>query len=335
MIILAREARGWNQNELAEKINMSPANLSKIERGDIRISEGMLEVIAEETGYPAHFFQQDGTIIPENLIYRKRQTVAQKLMMPIHAQLNIIRRHVQCLTRTLEVPVPLLPLFTVTETQSPERIAAKVRHAWNIVTPVIDNLITVVEEHGIAVVSLDFCTERVDSRSIVTDDGYPIIFLNNKLSGDRLRFSLAYELGQLVMHTATQVPPDRDISSEANAFAAGFLMPAAAIKKEFQGGLSISLLGALKKKWKVSMISLLYRADDLGFVTPNQKRYLLQQFNSLNIRRREPIELDLPIETPRLVKCWIKDYRSKTGLSAVETAAVLCLHVNEFLELYS
>ena len=42
------------------------------------------------------------------------------------------------------------------------------------------------------------------------------------------------------------------------------------------------------------MIALLYRADDLGFVTANQKRYLLQQFNKLKIRRREPQELDVP-----------------------------------------
>jgi Zn-dependent peptidase ImmA (M78 family)/transcriptional regulator with XRE-family HTH domain len=335
MIVLAREARGLNQNELAEKIHMSPTNLSKIERGDVRISEEVLEAIAEETGYPPHFFQQSGGIIPENLIYRKRQSVAQRLITPIHAQVNIIRRHVQFLTRALPIDLPALPSWPVTDVCPPEKLALKLRQAWGIKEPFLPNLTHVVEQQGIVIISFDFGTERIDSRSMVTEDGYPIIFLNNKLLGDRLRFSLAYELGGLIMHTFNHVPPHRDIASEANAFAASLLMPAKEITKDFDKGLTITLLGELKKKWKVSMISLLYRADDLGYLTPNQKRYLLQQFNSLNIRRREPVELDIPIEEPELMRRWMRDYRYKTGLGAVEMAAVLCLNVDEFLELYS
>lgn len=335
MIVLAREARGLAQNELAEKISMSATNLSKIERGDVRISAGVLAAIANETGFPPHFFHQNGTIVPENLIYRKRQIVAQRLMMPIHAQVNIIRRHVQFLTRALDVTVPALLALPVTSVCSPDKIAIRLRQTWKMNTPVIENLTSALEQQGIALISFDFGTERVDSRSMVTDDGYPVIFLNNKLSGDRLRFSLAYELGQLVMHTFAHVPPHRDISSEANAFAAELLMPARSIKKDFENGISVPLLGTLKKKWRASMISLLYRADDLGFVTPNQKRYLLQQFNCLHIRRREPVELDIPLEEPTLVKHWINSYRANMGLGPVEMAALLCLHVDEFLELYS
>ena len=83
------------------------------------------------------------------------------------------------------------------------------------------------------------------------------------------------------------------------------------------------------------MISLLYRSDDLGFITPNQKRYLVQQFNQLKIRRREPIDLDRPEEQPRLIKKWIADYRAKTKLGVAEMAAVLCLNVDDFLKAYS
>jgi Zn-dependent peptidase ImmA (M78 family)/DNA-binding Xre family transcriptional regulator len=335
MIILAREARGLAQNELAEKIKMSPANLSKIERGDIGISANILEAIAEETSFPPHFFTQPGSILPENLSYRKRQSVAQKLIAPINAQANIIRKHIQFLTRALNLSPPQLPVISVTETQTPEKIAARVRQKWNIELPVIDNLTRLFESHGIAIVPFDFGTERVDSRSMLTDDKYPVIFLNKALLGDKLRFSLAYELGQLIMHTFTSVPFDRDIPGEANAFAAAFLMPPKEIRKDFENGINIPLLGELKKKWKVSMISLLYRADDLGFLTPNQRRYLLQQFNTLGIRRREPVELDISIEQPNLAKRWISGYCSKTKLGTREMAAILCLNTDEYMEIYS
>ena len=83
------------------------------------------------------------------------------------------------------------------------------------------------------------------------------------------------------------------------------------------------------------MIALLYRADDLGLLSPNQKRYLIQQFNQLQIRKREPMELDVAKEEPRLIKRWIADFRSKTTIGIVDMAALLFLNVDEFLELYS
>ncbi len=223
----------------------------------------------------------------------------------------------------------------VTEKQTPQKIASKLRQLWKIETPVIGDLTRLIEDKGIVISTFPFGTDRVDSRSILTDDKFPIIFFNNSLLGDRQRFSLAYELGQLIMHTFNIVPIDRDVSHEANAFAAEFLMPAKDIKEDFKKGISIPLLGELKRKWKVSMIALLYRADDLGLVTPNQKRYLVQQFNQLKIRRREPMELNIPKEQPKLMKRWIAEYRSKTKLGVVEMAAILFLKVDEFMELYS
>lgn len=332
MIVLAREARGLAQNELAERIGMSATNLSKIERGDVGISDEVLEAVATHTGYPPHFFLQEGAPVPENLAYRKRQVVAQKLLTPIAARANILRQHVQFLTRALLVKTPKLPAMGDTTL---EKAAARLRKLWGIDTPVIPNLTRIVEEQGIAVLSFDFGTERVDSRSMLTDDGHPIIFLNKTLLGDRLRFSLAYELGQLVLHTFSPVDAGRDVASEANAFAAALLLPEKEVRKDLEGGITVPLLAELKKKWKVSMIALLYRADDLGLLTPNQKRYLLQQFNTAGIRRREPVELDVAVEEPRLVKRWIAQYRSRTGLGTVEIAAVLHLNVDEYLEIYS
>jgi len=334
MIVLAREARGLTQAELAELIGMSPTNLSKIERSDIGINDELLETIAEKTDYPVHFFRQSGEIMPENLNYRKREVVSQKLITPIHAKVNIIRKHLHFLTMALDIAAPNIPVMEVTEKQSPQKIATKLRQLWKIETPVIEDLTRVIEDNGIVINSFSFGTDRVDSRSILTDDKFPIIFFNSSLLGDRQRFSLAYELGQLIMHTFNIVPIDRDVSHEANAFAAEFLMPAKDIKEDFKSGISIPLLGELKRKWKVSMIALLYRADDLGLITPNQKRYLVQQFNQLKIRRREPMELDIPKEQPKLMKRWIAEYRTKTKLGVVEMAALLFLKVDEFMELY-
>lgn len=334
MIILAREARGLNQHELADHIGMSATNLSKIERGDIGISNETLEAISETTSFPKHFFLQPGEIVPEYLSYRKRKVVAQKLIAPVNAYANIAKRHIESLKAGLQIDCPSLPAFKVTDGQTPSDIAIKVRKLWNLPEGPIDNLTALLEKQCIVILKRDFGTERIDSRSIATDDEHPIIYINNTLLGDRLRYTLAYELAQLIMHRFADLPMDRDLSHEANAFASEFLMPRKDILKDFPHSISIPLLAQLKKKWKVSMIALLYRADDLGLITPNQKRYLLQQFNQLQIRRREPLELDIPVEQPTLVKRWIAEYRAKAGLGMVEMSALLCLNVDEFMELY-
>lgn len=83
------------------------------------------------------------------------------------------------------------------------------------------------------------------------------------------------------------------------------------------------------------MQSILYRANDLGFITDNQKRYLLEQFNVLNIRRREQAELDVPKENPKLLRNLITEYRSKLKLSVKDIAALFHLEQDEFLQKYS
>lgn len=334
MIVLARESRGMNQKELAEKISISVSNISKMENSALTITPPVLEEIADATNYPTEFFYQKTDIIPDNLGYRRRQVVSQKILVPINAQINIIRQHVQFLTRELKVPVPKLPIIDVSGDVTPQMAAKQVRKSWKIKEVVIANLTQLLESHKVAISTFDFNTARVDSRSILTEDNYPLIVHNRNHLGDRQRFTLAHELGHFVMHTFTDLSADRDITHEANLFAAELLMPEAQIRKDFKELLTITRLAELKKKWNVSMISILYRADDLGFLSPNQKHYLIRQFNALNIRRREPVELDVLIEKPKLIRQLISEYKTSRKMKTTQMAATLHLTTDEFVQVY-
>jgi Zn-dependent peptidase ImmA (M78 family)/DNA-binding XRE family transcriptional regulator len=335
MIVLAREAKGLTQIELAEKIGMSNTNVSKMEKGEINVSEETISAIAAATNFPVSFFKQETEIYPEYLAYRRRDNVAQKLITPINAKVNILKFNVQCLIKELKIENPAIPQYEVSEADSPATIAQKVRKAWKINAPVIEHFIPLLEQKGIAIISFDFETERVDSRCIKTENNYPVIIFNRSLLGDRQRFSLAYQLGHIIMHTFYDVDWERDITHEANLFASEFLMPEKDIRKDFESGISFVQLAQLKKKWKVSMISILYRADDLGYLTANQKKYLLQQFNEQKMRRREPKELDVAVEKPTLVRKWIYEIKAKKKLDVKEMALMLNLNIDEFIEFYS
>jgi Zn-dependent peptidase ImmA (M78 family)/DNA-binding XRE family transcriptional regulator len=335
MITLAREARSLTQLDLGGKLQLHKANISRLENGETNTSEETLLAISNITNYPPQFFFQKGEILPANLSYRKREHVAAKIINPIDAQINIITRHTQFITQVMNVTPLTLPIYEVTENRTPADIALLVRKKWNIKEAVIQNLIRLLENNGIIINSFQFNTDRVDSRCMITEDKIPIIFLNKSLLGDRQRFSLAFELGHLIMHTFCNVPHQRDINHEANLFAAAFLMPAKEIINDFKQDITLPLLGELKTKWKVSMIALLYRADDLGFLTPNQKRYIVQQFNQQNIRKREPQQLDITAEKPERMRQLLSNYITKTKFTISQMCTLLSTEQDDYIAYYS
>jgi len=335
MVVLARESRGMSQKELAEKLNTSPGFICKVETDNKSLPEETLEKMSKLLKYPIEFFYQESeAFLPMSLNYRKRDHVSAKVIVPLEAHLNLYRLNIEMLSQKLKFPTINIPDLDLKKLGSEEQVAKQLRKFWKMPKGQIKNLTELLEANGIIIISFDFGTERVDSRTILTKDKQPIIVVNKLHHADRQRFSLAYELGHLVMHTQTLPSHERDISHEANMFAAGFLLPESEIKKDFEKGITIALLGELKRKWKVSMQSLLFRSADLGFLTENQKKYLLAQFNQLHIRRREPPELDFPIEKPKLMRDLITKYKNAHKYSAKELASSLHLEVEEFMSKY-
>ncbi len=334
MLTLAREARGYSQADLAEKSGVSRSNISRFEQDSIQMSSDLLNKIMGVLKFQDSLFYADTDILPPAL-YRRRDTVPAKTMMQIDANINLYQMNIARLLNAMKKEAVSIPSLPISETGSPEAAATKLRKLWKLSKGTIENLTQVLEEQGILTIVIDFGTERVDSRSILIEDKFPVIFYNKKLLGDRLRFTLAYELGHIVMHTRTSLNTFTDLSKETNSFAAEFLMPKDDILKDLNENLDLDLLARLKGKWKASMHAILYRAVDLQVITENQKRYLINQFNALKIRRREPKELDLVIEKGRLLRDLITTYRTKQKMNMKEIAEFFHLFEDEFLERYN
>lgn len=334
MLMLAREARGLTQMELADKAGINRSNISRFEQEFIGFSEEVMADLIKALEFPETFFLQEAEILPPAL-YRRRDVVPAKVLTQIDANVNIYRLNICKLIEAMKTEAPKLPALSIAALGSPAEVAVKLRKLWKMPKGEVVNLIQTLEEQGIITLSMDFKTDRVDSRSFLIEGKYPVICFNKSLLGDRLRFSLAYELGHLVMHTRQDIPSMEEVGHEANLFAAEFLMPEKDIKDSFKEGVNLDVLARLKKQWKVSMQALLYRASDLGLLNDNQKRYIIGQFNALKIRRREPIELDVKIEKGQLLRDMITKYRTKQKMSIKQMAEFFCLQPEEFLIKYS
>lgn len=335
MIAVARESRGFSQLELAEKLGISTSHMSRFEQDFIEVSEQHLKELSSVLNYPVEFFYQEGENLPPALALRKRNKVAQKVLQPVEAQVNIYRLNIEKLLKAMSQTDFDLPILDIEKLGSPAEAARKLRKLWKVEKGTIQNLTKVLEDNGLYVINFDFNTERVDGMSIMANNQIPVVFSNKRSLGDRQRFTLAYELGHLVMHLQTNPSFSRDLSHEANEFAAEFLMPEKDIKGDFKDGVTLNILADLKRKWKVSMQALLYRSNDIGIITDNQKRYLVNQFNSLNIRRREPPELDVPREQAMKLRDTITHYKTKQRLNVKQLALFFNSNEEEFLSKYS
>lgn len=333
MFILAREARGYSQADLAEISGVSRQSISRFELDDLQLSEGFIKNIIDALTFADSLYQNQAEVLPPAM-YRRRDHVPAKLLAKVDALINVYGFGIGRLLNAIQFDKLVVPSFPVSATEAAEKSALLTRRVWNIESGVITNLTSVLEANGFITLPVDFGTERIDSRSILIDDKYPVIFYNKKLLGDRLRFTLAHELGHIIMHTRN--PLTRwDDSHEANVFAAEFLMPKQEILKDLDNELDVEKLAVLKSKWLVSMHALLYRAEDLKVINENQKRYMINRFNQLQIRRREPKELDIAIERGQLLRDLITKYRSKQKMNVKQIADFFYMKEDEFLATFS
>ncbi|MFL5763872.1 MAG: helix-turn-helix domain-containing protein [Bacteroidia bacterium] len=334
MITIARESRGYTHLELSEIIQISKSTAWRLEQDNPAATEETLSKLSNTLHYPVSFFFQQGEVLPMSLSYRRSDVVSAKLLSQIEANINIYRLNLEQLLSAMQWKETDLPVLDVSKYGSPQECAKQLRKLWKIEKGAINNVSEILEKNKILLIKSDFGTELVDGRFVMASKKFPVIVTNKSMLGDRQRFTLAYQIGMLVMHLHTSPAFNRDLSHEANLFAAELLMPAKDITGDLQE-LGLPKLAELKKKWKVSMQALVYRANDLEIISDNNKRYLLQQFNQQNIRRREPPELDIPTEQYKLVRDLMTQYRTKQKLSVAKMADFLHLEQEDFLQRYN
>src|SRR5690606_9960743 len=133
------------------------------------------------------------------------------------------------------------------------------------------------------------------------DKGVPVIIMNRNFSNDRKRFTIAHELGHLLMHNENYFPISsyREKEKEANDFASEFLMPENEIKKSLWS-LKMSDLGDLKRYWLTSMSSIIRRAKDLDCIDQNRYKFFMIEMSRNGFNKREPI--DVYIDKPTCFK---------------------------------
>jgi Zn-dependent peptidase ImmA (M78 family)/transcriptional regulator with XRE-family HTH domain len=324
MLKLARDVKEMTQAELAAATNLTQAFISKLEHGLIsQPGDDALQQISKSLGFPsAFFFQRDRAVGFPHFHYRKRAKLAAKPLARIGAVINIRRMHIAKLIRSYELPVEKpIPQVDLDETGlTPETVAQHMRAYWMLPRGPVANLVELIEAAGGIVITARFGTNLLDGLSFRTEGLPPLFFMNRDVPGDRFRFSLAHELGHMVMHTLPD--DDEKQEKEAHRFAASFLMPAVEIKPYLVSP-KLSTLGRVKAYWKVSIKALIKRAHDLDLITPSQYKSLSIHYNKA-FKGSEPVGID--VEQPRRLQQMVSYHQTSLGYSLEDLAKLLALN---------
>lgn len=335
MVVLAREYRNLTQEELARQIKVTQGTISKIE-GNIapELSEQMIGRIAAALRFPVEFFHQPGERLgfgSSSFYYRKKVVMTAADRKRISGVVNLLRLAIKRLLNSVELePSRKLPFFRLDDFgDSPEHIARAVRSAWNLPEGPLKNVTALVESAGVIVVPCDFGSRAMDATSLLLTDMPPMIFISKTIPGDRWRFTLAHELGHLVMHDL----PRETMEEEADQFAAELLMPEAEMKAQFSRYPKIRLqdLANLKPYWKTSMAALLVRAATIGNLTESQSRTLWMQMSKAGYRIKEPLPLE--VEKTQNFEGLFEYYLKELDYSAEQIAQLIVMFPSEFSEL--
>lgn len=346
LLRMARHLRGFTQKKSADRIGVAQAVYSRMENDLVEIDDRTLKLISKVFSLPIDFFDQHepvfGPPVSVHTMLRGPAQISARDVAMITAELNLRLMHLRRFLDNVELnPSLQLPQFDIESYESPPQIADMVRRHWKVPAGPVKNLTRLLERAGIIVSFSEFNGAGTDKSkrdgsgvSGVTFSAPgqpPLILLNPNHPADRVRFTLAHELGHLVMHRF----PTPAMEKEANEFASAFLLPPDELRGACRGRkIDLALLGNLKLEWKVSMQGILYAIQRERIVTKNQANYLWKQISVKGWRTREPASLDFEHDLPKVMPTIVKSHLVDLGFGKDELAQLAKVNAEEFDGLY-
>lgn len=317
---MARASRQMTLAQVSAKSGFSTPTVSRIEQGirDVDIHE--VEILARAVDYPVTTMFEP--LPAESLglpvfYHRKLCAAGEKAVCGVEGRCLMASIGLRNLLKLVEIESPyLMPKLDRDDYGGdPEKAAAHVRLLWQMPRGPIQNLIEVIERAGGLVIHCDFGVEQMDALYQPAPQLPSLFWMNSNKPFDRARFSLAHELGHVVMHHVYTEAPIAE--EEANRFASAFLMPRADFRSECLTRLDFPTLAQLKQRWRVSMAAILRRAHDLHVITDSYYKSMLIRMSSM--RKVEPYPISP--ETPRALAGLLQKFSAAYGSATSEEIA--------------
>jgi Zn-dependent peptidase ImmA (M78 family)/DNA-binding Xre family transcriptional regulator len=317
--------RELTQTAVGTSSSITQARLSRLESGQhVTLTADEMERLADALEVPPGFLIQTGTpaVAP---LFRKRAIRSARRVSGIQARLNVA---VLIAQRLLDAGVDLdapqrFPEPGDFAADEPELAAAALRRDWRLPAGPVDDLTEIIESAAGLVLHVDFGTTDATAAFIATRNDGRLWFLINsrETAGDRVRLSLAHELGHAVLHRLIPAVDEAEVEAQAFRFAAALLLPPESFDRVVpMDALTLQYSRQLKRTYRVSMQAIIRAAHDRGRISRARCTSLYKQLSARQWRIHEPEPV--AVEQPRLWPEVLHIHRSEHGYSNAELAAI-------------
>lgn len=293
----ARLAAGLALRDLAAQCDVSAMAISKYERDEMTPSSDVLLALAKALGVRVEYFFRQHEVELEAVSYRKHPDLPEKEKKRILADARDQLERWLALeefipTRwSVEFHMPAGLPAKVSSLDAVENVAAAVRAAWKLGHAAIPDLVDTLEFHGIKVFTTALDGDRKFDGLSANANGKPVIIIvgGKHAPGDRQRFTLAHELGHLILKGRLARSVDEE--KACHRFAGAFLMPKDSVIKLLgrnRSWIEPRELQLVKEEWGLSMAGLMLRSRDLGVVTRDTAGQIWKHFQDNGWDKREP-----------------------------------------------
>ena len=338
---LARSAAGLSLRALEDRIDklVTAQAIGKYQRGEAKPGSKVLLALARALDVPVDYLLADEDLVLEDVEFRKKTAIGRKAEAKVEATILMQLERYLAVEELLGLPSvdwdrPRAAPYPVDEVAEADRAARSLRNAWGLGLDPIPNMVELLEERGVKVLTMD--VEDIDGLTArVRRRGHraaPVVVVNPTHTAERQRFTLGHELGHLVMHVA----PKLDEEAAAYRFAGAFLIPAEVLWAEVgkrRTAVSIGELVEVKGLFGVSAQALTHRCKDVGIIGRTLYASLFAEF-----KRRgwctppyaEPLSLNK--ETPKRFERLCLRALAEDAISESRAAELLAVSVRELGE---
>ena len=304
---LARSASGLSLRGLSDRIynRVTAQAIGKYERDESMPSSGVLIALADGLDVSVNYLVGDSNLRLLSVEFRTKTVRSKREQNQIEAMILQMLERYLTIEEILGLPSVnwdkprSAPYSMVNDVTKADRAASRVRRDWELGLSPIPNMAEMMEDRGVKVLfspmdGIDGVTAYVRREDM---EDVPVIVVNSNICGDRQRFTIAHEIGHLILDVSQNI----DEEKAANRFAGAFLMPEEVMWNEIgrhRTALSLAELFKLKLMLGVSVQAITYRCKDLGIISQSLKDRMFDVFDDLGWHSPPYVEkYPIPSET--------------------------------------
>ena len=336
----ARLAAGLTLGALGEKVCVSHTAIQKYEKGLLTPSSSQLLKLARACNIRTEYFFRTHTVELLQPEFRKTSTFGKTAQEALKIKvIELVEKRVELLGAFPEVPIlafapPATLADHIATLDEIETFSDQVRSAWQLGMNPIADLTDTLEGLGLLVIVVEeenpgFSGLTAKAR---TDDGreYPIVVVSKRWPGDRQRFTLAHELGHLLLEG--RLAGGINEEKACDRFAGAFLAPRIAVHQllgQQRHALEWQELYVLKHEFGLSMARWLQRARQCDVITDTTHLSMFKRFSAKGWRKNEPGD-PLPKEHPQLFDQLVYRALAEQYISESKAAELLGIPMMRF-----